>query len=113
VHVGREDDLVFLDFFAGAGIVRPKRDPSRRAYSFRLIHVVIRSKPRRRSFGDVFSSDLVLQIAKTLIIPATIRFQTELATNVGALKAAGVTADTAFGGGGLVPTKLAPNWSPD
>ncbi|MEO6602583.1 MAG: glutamine synthetase III [Polyangiaceae bacterium] len=38
--------------------------------------------------------NLVLQIAKTQIIPATIRFQTELATNVGALKAAGVAADT-------------------
>jgi glutamine synthetase len=29
-----------------------------------------------------------------LIIPAATRYQTELATNVGALKAAGVTADT-------------------
>jgi len=38
--------------------------------------------------------NLVLQIAKTLIIPATTRYQTELATNVSALKAAGVTADT-------------------
>src|SRR3954467_3300165 len=38
--------------------------------------------------------NLVLQMAKTLIIPAATRYQTELATNVGALKAAGVTADT-------------------
>jgi hypothetical protein len=54
------DDLFFLDFFAGAGVVRPKRDPSRRAYSFRLILDVIGGKPRRRSFGDILSSDLVL-----------------------------------------------------
>ncbi|MEO8905189.1 MAG: glutamine synthetase type III, partial [Polyangiaceae bacterium] len=40
--------------------------------------------------------NLVLQIAKTLIIPASIRFQTELANNAIALKGAGVTADTSL-----------------
>jgi len=40
--------------------------------------------------------NLVLQIAKTQLIPATTRYQTELATNVSALKAAGVSADTAL-----------------
>lgn len=40
--------------------------------------------------------NLVLQIAKTLIIPASIRFQTELANNAIALKAAGVTGDTSL-----------------
>jgi glutamine synthetase len=37
---------------------------------------------------------LVLQIAKTQILPAAIRFQTELANNAVAIKAAGVTGDT-------------------
>jgi len=40
--------------------------------------------------------NLVLQISKTQILPAATRYQTELATNVGALKAAGVAADTAL-----------------
>ncbi len=40
--------------------------------------------------------NLVLQVAKTLIIPATIRFQTELANNAIALKGAGVTGDTSL-----------------
>ena len=40
--------------------------------------------------------NLVLQIAKTQILPAATRYQTELATNVGALKAAGVAADTSL-----------------
>jgi len=44
-----------------------KRDPSCRAYSFRLILDVIRGKPRRRSFGEVLSSELVLQIATALV----------------------------------------------
>ena len=60
------DDLVFLDFFAGAGVVRPECDPRCRAYSFRLILVVIRSRPRRRSFRDLLPSDLALQIAAAL-----------------------------------------------
>ncbi|HEX3853522.1 MAG TPA: glutamine synthetase III [Polyangiaceae bacterium] len=37
--------------------------------------------------------NLVLQIAKTQIFPAALRYQTELANNVSALKAAGVAAD--------------------
>ncbi|HWZ91362.1 MAG TPA: hypothetical protein VNW92_21015, partial [Polyangiaceae bacterium] len=40
--------------------------------------------------------NLVLQISKTQILPAAIRFQTELATNVSALKAAGVAADSSL-----------------
>jgi len=42
------DDLFFLDFFARAGIMGSKRDPSCMAYSIRLILDVIRSTPRRR-----------------------------------------------------------------
>ncbi|HWZ90040.1 MAG TPA: glutamine synthetase III, partial [Polyangiaceae bacterium] len=38
--------------------------------------------------------NLVLQIAKTQILPAAMRFQTELANNAVAIKAAGVTGDT-------------------
>jgi glutamine synthetase len=37
---------------------------------------------------------LSYEIASTVILPAAIRYQTELATNVAALKAAGVAADT-------------------
>ena len=37
---------------------------------------------------------LTLEIGTTLILPAAVRYQTELAPNVGALKAAGVEADT-------------------
>jgi glutamine synthetase len=40
--------------------------------------------------------NLVLQIAKTQILPAALRFQTELANNVVALKAAGVSADSSL-----------------
>jgi glutamine synthetase len=39
---------------------------------------------------------LVLQISKTQILPAALRFQTELANNVVALKAAGVSADSSL-----------------
>ncbi|WP_297371094.1 glutamine synthetase III [Cryobacterium sp.] len=38
---------------------------------------------------------LSLEIATTQILPAAVRYQTEVAVNVGALKAAGVEADTA------------------
>jgi len=38
--------------------------------------------------------NLVLQIAKTQILPAALRFQTELANNAVAVKAAGVSGDT-------------------
>ncbi len=38
--------------------------------------------------------NLVLQIAKTQIFPAAMRYQTELASNAAALKAAGVAGDT-------------------
>jgi len=38
--------------------------------------------------------NLVLQVAKTQIVPAVIRYQTELATNAAAIKAAGVDGDT-------------------
>jgi glutamine synthetase len=38
---------------------------------------------------------LSLEIGSTVILPAAVRYQTELATNVAALRAAGVTADTA------------------
>src|SRR5882757_9242643 len=37
---------------------------------------------------------LTLEIGSTLILPAAVRYQTEVAGNVGALKAAGVEADT-------------------
>ncbi|MBA2472897.1 MAG: glutamine synthetase III [Pseudonocardiales bacterium] len=37
---------------------------------------------------------LTLEVGSTLILPATVRYQTELALNLGALKAAGVGADT-------------------
>jgi glutamine synthetase len=40
--------------------------------------------------------NLALQIAKTLILPSAMRFQTELASNAAAVKAAGVTADTSL-----------------
>lgn len=43
----------------------------------------------------IVEANLTAEIAQTTILPAAIRFQTELATNVGALKAAGVEADTA------------------
>jgi glutamine synthetase len=36
---------------------------------------------------------LTLEMANTVILPATLRYQTELATNVASLKAAGVEAD--------------------
>jgi glutamine synthetase len=39
---------------------------------------------------------LAVKIAKTMILPAAIRYQTELATNVAALKAAGVAGDTSL-----------------
>jgi glutamine synthetase len=38
---------------------------------------------------------LALEIATTVILPAAVRYQTELAQNVAALKAAGVEASTA------------------
>jgi hypothetical protein len=57
------DDVLFLDFLAGARIVRPERDPSCRANSFRLILDVIRSKPRRHSVGTTVCSLLVRYIA--------------------------------------------------
>jgi glutamine synthetase len=43
----------------------------------------------------VVEANLTAEIAQTTILPAAVRFQTELAENVGALKAAGVEADTA------------------
>jgi hypothetical protein len=61
------DDLLFLNFFARAGIMGSKRDPSCGAYSFRLILDVIGSEPRRRSFGDILCSDLVLRLATALV----------------------------------------------
>ena len=39
-------------------------------------------------------ANLTLEIGTTQILPAAVRYQTELALNVGALKAAGVEADT-------------------
>jgi glutamine synthetase len=39
-------------------------------------------------------AELTLEMATTMILPAAIRYQTELATNVASLKAAGVEADT-------------------
>jgi hypothetical protein len=57
-------DILFLDFLAGARIVRPERDPSCGASSFRLILDIIGSKPRRRSLGDTLSHLLVRQIAR-------------------------------------------------
>ena len=38
---------------------------------------------------------LTLEIGSTLVLPAGVRYQTELALNVGALKAVGVEADVA------------------
>ncbi|PUA79201.1 glutamine synthetase III [Nocardioides currus] len=43
----------------------------------------------------VVEANLTAEIAQTTVLPAAVRFQTELAENVGALKAAGVEADTA------------------
>jgi glutamine synthetase len=40
-------------------------------------------------------AELTLEMANTMILPAAVRYQTELATNVAALKAAGVEADLA------------------
>ena len=40
-------------------------------------------------------ANLSLEIANTMILPAAIRYQTELATNVASLKIAGVEIDTA------------------
>ena len=39
-------------------------------------------------------AELTLEMATTVILPAAVRYQTELATNVASLKAAGVEADT-------------------
>ena len=39
-------------------------------------------------------AELTLEMANTMILPAAVRYQTELATNVASLKAAGVEADT-------------------
>jgi glutamine synthetase len=39
-------------------------------------------------------ANLTLEIGSTTVLPAAIRYQTELASNVAALKAAGVEADT-------------------
>jgi len=39
-------------------------------------------------------AELTLEMATTMILPAAVRYQTELATNVASLKAAGVEADT-------------------
>jgi len=38
---------------------------------------------------------LMLEIGRTTVLPAAVRYQTELALNLGALKAAGVEPDTA------------------
>ena len=38
-------------------------------------------------------ANLTLEIGSTVVLPAAVRYQTELALNVGALKAAGVDAD--------------------
>ena len=40
-------------------------------------------------------AELTLEMSNTMILPAAVRYQTELATNVAALKAAGVEADLA------------------
>jgi glutamine synthetase len=40
-------------------------------------------------------ANLTADVAQTIILPTAIRYQTELASNVAALKAAGVDADTA------------------
>jgi glutamine synthetase len=40
-------------------------------------------------------ANLSLEIANTMILPAAIRYQTELATNLAALKAAGLEGDNA------------------
>ncbi len=40
-------------------------------------------------------ANLTLEMANTMILPAALRYQTELATNIASLKAAGVDADTA------------------
>jgi len=39
---------------------------------------------------------LSLEIGSTTVLPAAVRYQTELATNIGALKAIGVDADTSM-----------------
>ena len=44
---------------------------------------------------------LALEIGTTVILPAAIRYQTELAQNVAALKAAGVEAEYRCAGGGF------------
>jgi glutamine synthetase len=41
-------------------------------------------------------AELTLEMATTVILPAAIRYQTELATNVASLKAAGIEADIAI-----------------
>ena len=53
-------------------------------------------------------ANLTAEIARTTILPAALRYQTELAQNVAALKAAGVEADTCDARGGLRPGRRAP-----
>jgi len=58
------DDLFFLDFLAGARMVRPESDPSCGANSFHLILDAIRSEARNGSVGGIWSSVLVRQIVR-------------------------------------------------
>ena len=50
-------------------------------------------------------ANLTLEIGTTTILPAALRYQTELAANVAALKAAGVEADTSTLRDGSAPAR--------
>jgi glutamine synthetase len=71
-----------IELFSKYGVFNEREMHSR--YEIGLEHYVL---------TIAVEAKLTLEIGSTLVLPAAVRYQTELATNVGALKAAGVEAD--------------------
>ncbi len=72
-----------IDLFESYGVFSAREMHSR--YEIGLEHYVL-------TVG--VEANLSLELGRTTILPAAVRYQTELATNVAALKGAGVAADT-------------------
>ncbi len=63
-------------------------------FSERELHSRYEVRLEQYALTIAVEAKLALELGTTVILPAAVRYQTELAQNVAALKAAGVTADT-------------------
>src|SRR5207342_3952653 len=72
-----------MELFSTYGVFTEREMHSR--YEIALEHYVL-------SIG--VEARLTLEVANTVILPAALRYQTELATNISSLKAAGIEGDT-------------------